>query len=273
MAQGDLGDCYFISALGAIADSSPAAIENMIIPNGVENGMASWTVCFYYQNGSGAYVADYVTVNALLPAYNGNLIYAREGADGSFWMPLIEKAYAQWNESGREGRDGANTYESLTDGWMQAVDAQILGSAATTYYPAADPTAEQAVIAALQNNQAVTAGIFGSGAKFNQLGLVDSHAYEVAGYDADPSSPTFGTFTLVNPWGFHEPARLTWSDLCAYSYLAVADTTGTAVALAAANCQATAGVRPRSAQRPWRRWSPRAGGRRSRTRRVWRHRQ
>ena len=50
MEQGELGDCYLIAALGAIADSSPAAIENMIIPNGVENGIASWTVRFYYHD-------------------------------------------------------------------------------------------------------------------------------------------------------------------------------------------------------------------------------
>ena len=56
MQQGGLGDCYLISALGSIADSSPAAIENMIIPNGVENGMASWTVRFYYQNSVRGYV-------------------------------------------------------------------------------------------------------------------------------------------------------------------------------------------------------------------------
>ena len=40
MEQGAVGDCYLIAALGAMADSSPAAIENMIIPNGVENGIA-----------------------------------------------------------------------------------------------------------------------------------------------------------------------------------------------------------------------------------------
>ena len=67
--QGNLGDCYFIAALGAISDSNPAAIENMIISNGVENGIASYTVRFYYQNnGTGPYIADYVTVNGLLPA-------------------------------------------------------------------------------------------------------------------------------------------------------------------------------------------------------------
>ena len=66
-----------------------------------------------------------------------------------------------------------------------------------------EPAAEQAVIAALQGDEAVTAAIFvsGDGTQFNQLGLVSGHAYEVAGYDADPDSPTFGTFQLKNPWG------------------------------------------------------------------------
>ena len=83
MAQGCLGDCYLISALGAIADSSPAAIENMFIPNGAgPNGIPSWTVRFYYQNASGAYVPDYVTVNALLPGYNGNAVCEGPGTGG-----------------------------------------------------------------------------------------------------------------------------------------------------------------------------------------------
>ena len=53
MEQGSLGDCYFIAALGALADSSPAAIENMFIDNGVENGVHTWTVRFYWQDVSG----------------------------------------------------------------------------------------------------------------------------------------------------------------------------------------------------------------------------
>ena len=32
--QGELGDCYFISSLGMIADNNPQAIENMFINNG-----------------------------------------------------------------------------------------------------------------------------------------------------------------------------------------------------------------------------------------------
>ena len=262
MHQGDLGDCYLISALGAIADSSPAAIENMIIPNGVENGVASWTVRFYYLDQAGGYAADYVTVNAMLAGYGGCPIFAGQGADGSWWVPLVEKAYAQWNETGREGRSGQNAYASLDGGWMQTVDAQVLGCDATAYYPAADPAAEQAVIAALSNDQAVTAGIWLSGdaARFNQLGLVSSHAYEVAGYDSDPASPTFGTFLLENPWGCDEPtARLAWNDLCAYGWLVVADTSSTvaasslpagAAAATAAEVHAAAVPAPAGRQRP-----------------------
>jgi hypothetical protein len=41
--QGYLGDCYFIAAMDAIADSLPAAIQNMF----VENGDNTWTVRFY----------------------------------------------------------------------------------------------------------------------------------------------------------------------------------------------------------------------------------
>ena len=210
-----MGDCYLIAALGAIADASPAAIENMIIDNGVENGIQSWTVRFYYQDAAGAYVPDYVTVNALLPAdANGNVVYAQPGPDGSWWLPILEKAYAQWNESGREGRDGQNSYASLYCGWMQDVDAQVLGTAATTYW-LTSPPAQQTVIAELEGGAAVTAATdFNSNAALmSQLGLVADHAY-VVGYDADPASPDFGEFQLENPWGWHEPAALTWNELC-----------------------------------------------------------
>ena len=54
MAQGSLGDCYLVSTLGSIADSSPTAIENMIIPNGVDpDGIEKLTVRFYLSERRG----------------------------------------------------------------------------------------------------------------------------------------------------------------------------------------------------------------------------
>ena len=150
--QGMLGDCYFISALGTLADSNPAAVENMFI----NNGDGTYTVRFYtgtygsiynYSDGSigagfanGVGTADYVTVDSMLPVGStGILAYADYGASdtnaaNALWIPLAEKAYAQWNQTGKEGRDGTNAFASIQGGWMATVDAQVLGYNATDYF-------------------------------------------------------------------------------------------------------------------------------------------
>ncbi len=55
-------------------------------------------------------------------------------------------------------------------------------------------------------------------------------ALQKRSYDADPNSPTYDTFQLENPWGWHEPLPLTWSQLCQYGWIAVANTSGTVAA-------------------------------------------
>ena len=205
MRQGALGDCYFIAALGRWRTARRR-------PSRACSSPTAWRTAFRAGRSASTtirrgYVADYVTVNAMLPIdLAGNLGFAGAGTSGSLWMPLLEKAYAQWNETGREGRDGQNSYTSLNGGWMQNVDSQVLGLAPTTLCPTSDPATKQALIDALESNAAVTAAIFGGDTEFNALGLVSGHAYDVVGYDADPVSPTFDTFRLKNPWGFDDPA-------------------------------------------------------------------
>jgi hypothetical protein len=207
--QGQLGDCYFISSLGMIADSSPQAIQNMF----VNNGDGTYTVRFYAGNG----VADYVTVNSKLAVYNGtsSLAYSDYGMNVtsstlSLWIPLAEKAYAQWNQTGKEGRDGTNSFSSIEGGWMADVCAQVLGHSATSYSVTA--STQQAMINALAAHEAVTIGTINSNAADDGLpyGLYGSHAYGVIGYNASS-----GTFTLYNPWGMDQPGVMTWSQLVA----------------------------------------------------------
>ncbi len=222
--QGELGDCYFISSLGTIANTNPAAIENMFI----NNGDGTYTVrfyggtygAFYNSNGtvsdgfaSGSGTADYVTVNLSLPTYDGMLVYADYGCNASspansLWIPLAEKAYAEWNATGNEGRDGTNTYNGIQGGWMATVDAQVLGHNATDYGLSA--STEQAMINALSANQAVTIATDASSNSADTLsyGLYGSHAYAVLGYNASS-----GLFTLYNPWGCDQPSGLSWSQL------------------------------------------------------------
>jgi hypothetical protein len=206
--QGNLGDCYLLSALGSIADSSSSAIKNMFIAN----GDGTWTVRFYW-NGT----ADYVTVNSQLPVdASGKLIFDGYGTSSTsttnvLWLELLEKAYAQWNETGKAGRDQAeNSYSSIEGGWMGDVYQQALGYASTYCQDTSASSAKQALIDALAAGQAVTIGT----RSFNYdatTKLYGNHAYNVISY-----SSSTGKFTLYNPWGSDQPSQLTWNQIRQY---------------------------------------------------------
>jgi hypothetical protein len=197
--QGNLGDCYVIASLSSIANKNPQAIRDMFL----DNNDGTFTVRFFK-----AGVADWVTVNRMLPV-NGsnNLHYAGMGLSAlssstSLWLSLAEKAYAQWNETGNSGRNGTNTYSGLESGWMHNVNAQVLGYSSTNY--SFSSSTQQTLVTALQSGLAVTAGTKSTVA----AGLVSGHAYTVVSFNS-----TNNTFVLDNPWGFNDPGPLTWAQL------------------------------------------------------------
>jgi hypothetical protein len=223
--QGQIGDCYFISTLGTLADSDPATVRNMFI----NNGDGTFTVRFYTGtygsiHGSDGTVstgftdnvgtADYVTVDRMLPATAaGTLVYANYGAGctdagNSLWIPLAEKAYAQWCETGKAGPDRTvqNAYASIDGGWMATANAQVLGHNAADYDM--KTAREKALIDALFARKAVTIGTLNWSGPATVYGLHASHAYAVVGYNA----PT-DTFILYNPWGTDQPGRVAWGQL------------------------------------------------------------
>jgi len=211
--QGYLGDCYLIAAVTAIADRNADAIRNAFI----DNGDGTFTVRFF--SGS----ADYVTVNRRLPAYsNGTLAYSGVGqavasAATTLWVALIEKAYAQWNETGNSGRNGTNTYSAIEGGWMSNVNAQVLGYSSSNFSFAHTP--KQTLISALGSGRAVTLGTTSNPSN----GFVGGHAYIITGYDASTDR-----FTTFNPWGNTHPAPATWAQLQANcTMFVVTDSAGT----------------------------------------------
>jgi D-serine deaminase-like pyridoxal phosphate-dependent protein len=217
LSQGDLGDCYLLSALGSIAKASPQDIENMFI----NNGDGTYTVRFFTSSGT----ADYVTVNTALPVSSSkgsSLIYSHLGAGSSLWLPLAEKAYAEWNETGNEARGGKNDYASVEGGWMGDVYGQVLGSTAQSVYSMTSST--QLINAVTNSADAVTIGTDDFDYS-SSTGLYGDHAYVVLSYNANTQ-----LFQLYNPWGTDQPSALTWSQLVAncdgYSYISTQPGTG-----------------------------------------------
>ena len=177
----------------------------------IDNGDGTYTVRFYDPDGQ----PDYVTVDTMLPVYDGSPIYTNLGpTNNSLWLPLAEKAYAEWNETGNNPNaspPSVNDYASIEGGFMDYVDLQVLNVTATDDDWLTDESAD---VAALANpNMAVTIATdatFTSGADPDPAtGLYNGHAYGIIGYNSANQ-----TFQLYNPWGVDQPNQsLTWTQL------------------------------------------------------------
>lgn len=113
--QGIIRTGYLMSALGAIADTNPQAIRDMII----DNGDGTFCVRFLLENQT-----VWVTVDRKVPvAGNGFLVFAGNDRQASLnalsasvtviWPILVERAYAQLNETGLIRQSGRNEYNQF----------------------------------------------------------------------------------------------------------------------------------------------------------------
>ena len=190
VAQGDIGDCWFVSAIASIAQADPAFIGQHITSN--PNG--TYTVLFY-KDGK----PEPVTVTPDLPLANNGAWIANAGAEGhsasgSLWLAIYEKAYAQLRGGYKAipGGEGSVAYPTLT------------GRSATQWDPGHHSLAD--VAAALKSGAVMTAGtaddkvlwVFGGSELFDHNQLVTLHEYRVTSVNTAAHPPTI---TLTNPWG------------------------------------------------------------------------
>ena len=197
--QGAVGDCYFMAGLAAVARTDHTIIDSMI----TDNGDDTFTVRFY-NNGN----ADYVTVDRFLPTKGNSFFYANNSSGKRFddntnelWDALIEKAYAQVNESGWLGRDNTNSYAGINNGFSAPVLSQITGrgsegnrhvSSGASFWGKDDIGY---IINAFNANKPVA---FGTSGDVNDSRIISKHAYTLVDYNAET-----GLFTLFNPWGIN----------------------------------------------------------------------
>ena len=198
VAQGNIGDCFLLSAVSGQARLHPDRVVSMISP---QNGGSSYVVRF-------PGLADPVDVSAPTDAQMAR--YGTSGADGT-WASVLEKAYAV----SRAGPDPEDPYAALAQGGTveglqcmtgdRVATARLDGSAHRAFGPFHGDKVDddrQTVQEALANGQLATVSTDGAAA-----GVTNDHMLTLEGYD-----PSTDCVTVRNPWGW-EPGSDSVTDL------------------------------------------------------------
>jgi hypothetical protein len=244
IAQGWVGDCYFLSSLGEVAQQSPQTIQSMLL----NNHDGTYTVRFYQLDAAdGTWHADYVTVNLQLPVLQQSGQYAfadwYQGGQQTtvadphtiLWPALVEKAYAQlaeegWSRATGPGGSGnnstpsdwsTNSYDALAYGDGVALQ-QITGSSITYV-----ESHKNALATAFQHGSLVIFGSLGqepANMPTDSTGaplIVSGHVYFLKAANASRDQ-----FTLINPYDDsssyptdgQRTVTLSWGQLQQYLY-------------------------------------------------------
>ncbi|NUQ62875.1 MAG: hypothetical protein HUU20_10320 [Pirellulales bacterium] len=185
--QNQLGDCYFLSGLSAIANDTPVSLRQNVV--NFDDGT------FGVRLGNSFYRVD-----DDLPVANSTStspVYAGLGRENSMWVALVEKAFAHY-------RTGANSYASIEYGWgdetNRAFNSAAPGRKSILSYGNATALGND-LYNRWVNRQAVTVGFSGS-SKGAAAGdpLVLGHSYTLIAVNRN-SAGVVTSVVLRNPWG------------------------------------------------------------------------
>ena len=130
------------------------------------------------------------------------------------WGPLMEKAYAVIY---------GGFYSALNGGWAQSVLPMETGGSSAGNNPLAS---ESAFIAAIQSPSTLLT----LASWTTNYGFIASHDYAVISVTGSGST---ALFQFYNPWGFDQPAAITWSQLTQGGFSLDGDTVVSSVAATA----------------------------------------
>jgi hypothetical protein len=197
--QGAIGDCFFPSAVAAIAHQNPKAIENAITETRNAAGEREFNVKFYSRTGR----MEMVTVDADLytRSWGGPLYGTTTGTNDTtkmeLWFPILEKAYAKWKGS----------YDKIGNGGSASdVFTAITGKTTTSMSTGWDSSDAlfNAIKAAGDKKQPMAAGTFDDEKKYANTGVYGDHSYSLLGAEEVGGKKYV---LLRNPWGESEPGN------------------------------------------------------------------
>lgn len=226
--QGYLGDCYFLSAIGAIAQQNPSGLKRLITENKDKDGNTiSYTVTFKEKDsgllGTGLFSSGHKDVPITVDAKHfpkdkdGNETHAQLPGDADaagnkeIWPLVLEQAYAQ--------KHGG--YEKIGKGGMPSnAMSELTGKDSEKKTPGKYP-ADQ-----LEKDLAAGKGVCFSTPKktlFDKIGgwfgkeaslpngLVHDHAYTVTGVQTGEDGKKY--VILNNPWGDSHPKPVPYDEV------------------------------------------------------------
>jgi Flp pilus assembly pilin Flp len=205
VSQGQIGDCYLMAALAAMAHRRPEVINK----NVKDNGDGTFTVTFYEQRTWRSPKKVDVVVKAEFPARDGNWVFAQPGDKSGdkeeLWPMLYEKAWAQYK--------GGGDYAKIVGGHPHNVWQAMTGETSNWHSTTGLWDMSFKDFASHVDAGPVAAGTVskGDGKKiqlFKDSVLYAEHAYWVESVNRDAK-----TVTVRNPWGWNEkPITLSWDD-------------------------------------------------------------
>lgn len=182
--QGELGNCYFLAALAAIANARPEILDNMFVDKHLWSENIFKTRWFFGGQES------IVTVDNMIPAGDYGTFFTHQSLTGEFWTVILAKTWAKIY----------GNFKAVEAGNSDVVIRAITGSA-SEYLLMPQQTADKLWNILLKGTQQKFPTGAGTGSVGNPTayGLAVGHAYAVMGARVDE---TYGKVVeMYNPWG------------------------------------------------------------------------
>lgn len=190
--QGQVGDCYFISALAAVARSRPELLQRAVQAN--RDG--TYTVTFFERRSASAKPSPVaVTIDGTFANRRGRLEYAAARETRELWPMIFEKAYAQW-------KGGFDAIE----GGMSATAIEALTGLSPDFFAVTSDSKPDQLFQRLKEATAGGACAVALSKPWDpsEQGVVADHAYTLLGVEEKNGQRLV---SLRNPWGEREPGH------------------------------------------------------------------
>jgi len=185
VAQGQVGDCWFLASLAEVAQRDPSVITNSI------HQRADGTYDVLFHTSATTTIDEHVDGKLPEDVY-GNLEYAKLGEGGCTWVAMIEKAFTYFRN-----RNIAADYATISGGWgresLTALGAPSYSEVLPSIHSGQDLFND--VVWGLIFNTSMDFGIGG-----NAGPLVNSHEYSVISARVQNG---VNQIEVRNPWGYN----------------------------------------------------------------------